>query len=179
MAAGRQQRVYVDGNLVAGPIDLGDGRCTGSLCVWIRRSTPTAASPWSSKIPAWTARWSARSRWWMSTIATSTPAVRTIWPTRPSGASAALDGTKSTAWGTLPSQSVRVDQDGRPNCAISLTTWHATSAYKLQFTFWQPDGQERIQKVYVDGMDIGLEVDTGDYQVYNVSAAVPATSLRR
>jgi hypothetical protein len=44
--------------------------------------------------------------------------------------------------------------------------------YNIHFTFWQPSGTARIQKVQIDDLDTGLTVNTGDYQIHQEKIAV-------
>lgn len=86
-----------------------------------------------------------------------------------------LDGTAVTSWGTLPYQTVRVNQTG-PSLSYRFDGLVASKAYRALFTFWQPSGTARVQKIQVDGADSGLTVDTGDYQVHRLSLDIPTAS---
>ena len=88
------------------------------------------------------------------------------------GAFGWLDGSPITTWGTLPYKSVRVDQSDN-NVRYQFDGLNPNKRYNVHFTFWQPSGTARIQKVQIDGVDTGETVNTGDYILHQVSAAVP------
>ncbi len=172
MAAGRQQNIYVDGNLVAGPVDLGDGQIhTQSIrldpALYADRSiTVTVEDP--SIDGALVSE--------IELVDVDYRYADAGGPVDPEYSVANgygwLDGTSSTAWGSLPYQSVRVDQTDA-ELRYRFDNLDPAALYRLNFTFWQPNGQEHIQKVLVNDIDIGVEVDTGDYQVHRVSAPIP------
>jgi len=83
-----------------------------------------------------------------------------------------LDGSAVTSWGTLPYQSVRVDQtDADVN--YRFDNLDPGKSYNLHFTFWQPSGTGRVQKVQIDGIDTSLVVNTDDYLKHQEKLAVP------
>jgi hypothetical protein len=73
-----------------------------------------------------------------------------------------IDGSPVLTWGTLPYQSVRVDQSDN-TLNYRFDNLSPTKLYNVHFTFWQLSGTGRIQKIQVDGVDTGLSVNTGDY----------------
>jgi hypothetical protein len=82
-----------------------------------------------------------------------------------------LDGTASTSWGTLPYQSVRVDQSDR-ELRYRFDDLNPAKSYKLNLVFWQPSGNGRIMNVNIDGVFSGLTVDTWDYERHQEQLAV-------
>lgn len=86
-----------------------------------------------------------------------------------------VDGAPLTTWGTLPYQSVRVDQSDN-TVRYEFDNLDAAKRYNVHFTFWQPSGTGRIQKVQVDGVDTALTVNTGDYLNHQEMIAVPASA---
>lgn len=82
-----------------------------------------------------------------------------------------LDGSPLITWGTLPYQSVRVDQSDN-EVRYKFDNLDPNKSYNVHFTFWQPSGTGRIQKVQIDGMDTSLTVNTGDYLKHQESVAV-------
>ncbi len=82
-----------------------------------------------------------------------------------------MDGSPLTTWGTLPYQSVRVDQSDN-EVRYKFDNLDPTKRYNVHFTFWQPSGTARIQKVQIDGLDTSLTVNTGDYLKHQESVGV-------
>lgn len=82
-----------------------------------------------------------------------------------------MDGSPLTTWGTLPYQSVRVDQSDN-EVRYKFDNLDPTKRYNVHFTFWQPSGTARIQKVQIDGLDTSLTVNTGDYLQHQESVGV-------
>jgi len=82
-----------------------------------------------------------------------------------------MDGSPLTTWGTLPYQSVRVDQSDNEVC-YKFDNLDPTKSYNVHFTFWQPSSTARIQKVQIDGLDTSLTVNTGDYLKHQESVGV-------
>ncbi|HOT93195.1 MAG TPA: CARDB domain-containing protein [Anaerolineae bacterium] len=86
-----------------------------------------------------------------------------------------LDGVANTTWGVLPYQSVRVNQTGNL-LRYQFDGLRPQKRYNVHLTFWQPSGAARIQRVQLDGLDTGLTVNTGDYQVHRETIAIPPTA---
>lgn len=86
-----------------------------------------------------------------------------------------LDGVKNTTWGTLPYQSVRVNQSG-DTVRYRFDNLNAAKAYDLNLTFWQPSGTARILSVLIDGVATGLTVNSGDYQLHRETVPIPSTA---
>lgn len=83
-----------------------------------------------------------------------------------------LDGVKNTGYGTLPYQSVRVNQSGN-TLRYRFDGLLPSNKFWLRFTFYQSSGGARIQEVEVDGVWTGLEVNTGNYQPHRETIEVP------
>lgn len=86
-----------------------------------------------------------------------------------------VDGSPVLTWGTLPYQSVRVDQSDN-TLNYQFDNLSPNKLYNVHFTFWQPSGTGRIQKVEVDGIDTGLSVNTGDYLRHQEMIAIPLSA---
>jgi hypothetical protein len=89
-----------------------------------------------------------------------------------------LDGVANTAWGTLPYQSVRVEQSDN-ELRYQFDGLDSAKSFNVHLTFWQGSGATRIQKVQVDGVDTGttVNVETGaDRQ--DITVAVPQTAYQ-
>jgi len=86
-----------------------------------------------------------------------------------------LDGAAVLTWGTLPYRTVRVDQ-GDNAVRYQFDNLNPAKRYNVHFTFWQPSGTGRIQKVQVDGLDTGMNVNTGDYLLHQEKIAVPLSA---
>ncbi len=48
--------------------------------------------------------------------------------------------------------------------------------YNVHLSFWQPSGAARIQRIQLDGLDTGITVNTGDYQLHREIIAVPPSA---
>lgn len=91
-----------------------------------------------------------------------------------------LDGTVSTSWGTLPYQSVRVNNVylvGR-TLRYGFDNLDPAKQYVVNLVFYQRDSAARIQTVRIDGVETGPVVDTGDYAVHTASVDVPAAAYQ-
>lgn len=86
-----------------------------------------------------------------------------------------LEGVPNSGWGTLPFQSVRINQSAN-TLRYRFDGLDHSKRYNVRLTFYQGSGGARIQKVQIDGADTGLTVDTGDYAVHSESVSVPATA---
>ena len=86
-----------------------------------------------------------------------------------------IDGSSVLTWGALPYQSVRVDQSDN-SLSYQFDNLSPTKLYNVHFTFWQPSGTGRIQKVQVDGIDTGLSINTGDYLRHQETIAIPLSA---
>ena len=83
-----------------------------------------------------------------------------------------LDGVTNISWGTLPYQSVRVEQSDN-ELRYRFDQLHGSKVYDINMTFWQPSGTARIQEIHIDGVPIDLTVNTGDYQLHQETIRVP------
>ena len=86
-----------------------------------------------------------------------------------------LNGVANTAWGTLPSRSVRVNQTSNL-LQYRFDGLRPEKRYNVHLSFWQPSGAARIQRIQLDGLDTGITVNTGDYQLHRETIAVPPTT---
>jgi PKD repeat protein len=179
--AGRQESIYVDGNLIAGPEDLSDGRAhrlslrldpalyaDRGIVVSVEAPGIDGAVVGEVNLHDIDYRYA--------------DAGGQADPQYPGGPWAGLgrpygwlEGVPNTAWGTLPYQSVRVNQGGN-TLRYRFDGLNPARQYQVSLTFWQPSGTARIQKVQIDGADTGLTVNTGDYQVHRVTVDVPASA---
>ncbi len=175
--AGRQESVYVDGHLVAGPEDLGDGQ-VHRLSI---RLDPALYADHGINVTIVAPGIDGAVVSEVNLHDVDYRYADAGGPQDPGYPAAAklkygwLDGDNITAWGTLPYQSVRVDQADN-ELRYRFDGLEPTKRYNVHFTFWQPSGTGRIQRVRVDGLDTGLTVNTGDYQLHRETVAViPAT----
>ena len=86
-----------------------------------------------------------------------------------------LDGQAVSSWGTLPYRTVRVNQTGNV-LRYRFDGLNPSKSYQVNLVFWQPSGSPRVQTVQIDGTDTGAQVNTGDYQVHELSVPVPRSS---
>lgn len=172
--AGRQERIYIDDNLVAGPEDLGDGQAHRlSLLV-----DPVFYSDHSIRV---TVEAPGTDGAIISHISLHDIGYRYVdaggaeSPVRITAGDLGgewLDGVDNTDWGTFSRQSVRVDQNDA-ELRYRFNNLNSHKRYRLHFTFYQPSGQIHVQRVKVDGIDVGLTVNTGDYTVHRETVRVP------
>jgi PKD repeat protein len=170
--AGRQESVYVDGNLVAGPENLGDGlvhslslRLDPALYADHAISVTVGAPGIDGAVVGQVNLHDVDYRY-ADAGASQDPAY-------PGGQDFGwLDGVGLTNWGTLPYQSVRVNQAG-DEVRYRFDELDPAHSYRVNLTFWQASSIPRIQKVQVDGTDTGLVVDAGDYQPHYVTVDMP------
>jgi PKD repeat protein len=179
--AGRQESIYVDGNRIAGPEDLSDGR-VHRLSLRLdpalyadRGISATVQAPGIDGAVVGEVNLHDIDYRYADAGGQADPQYpggRWAGLGRPYGW---LEGVPNTAWGTLPYQSVRVNQGGN-TLRYRFDGLNPARQYQVNLTFWQPSGTARIQKVQIDGTDTGLTVNTGDYQVHRVTVDVPASA---
>lgn len=173
--AGRQESILVDGYLYAGPEDLGDGKVHRlSLLVdpalYVDRNLEVVISALgvNGAVTAAVNLHDVDYRYLDAGNAVSDLAYTTErgfgW----------LDATSiaSVAWGKLPYQSLRIDQSD-DNLSYQFDRLRADRKYRLHLTFWQKSGAPFLQKVFIDGQDTNLLVNTGDYQLHRETVSVP------
>ena len=179
--AGRQESITVDGNLIAGPEDLSDGRvhrlslrldpalyADRGIVVSVEAPGIDGAVVGEVNLHDIDYRYADAG----GQADPQYPGGRWAGLGRPYGW---LEGVPNTAWGTLPYQSVRVNQGGN-TLRYRFDRLNPARQYQVNLTFWQPSGTARIQKVQIDGADTGMTVNTGDYQVHRVTVDVPASA---
>lgn len=86
-----------------------------------------------------------------------------------------LEGVANSAWGTLPYQSVRVDQNDN-QVSYRFDNLRPSKRYNVWLTFWQGSGAARIQKVQIDSLETGITVDSGDFLQHEEKISVPLGS---
>ena len=176
--AGRQESILVDGNHIAGPAGLGDGRvhrlslrldpalyADRTISVTIEAPGIDGAAVSAINLFDIDYRYA--------------DAGGPIDPAYPGGrwtnfgrAYGYTNGVANTLWGTLPYSSVHVNP-------ISNTVYYRfdgllpAKQYQVNLTFWQPSGAARVQKVQIDGVDTGTTINTGDYQLHQLVLDVP------
>lgn len=170
--AGRQQTVLIDDNQIAGPVDLGDGE-VHRLSI---RIDPAFYADREVKV-------SIKAEGIDGAVVSEVNMFDIDYryadagggkdPQYPGEESYGwLDGSAVTAWGTLPYQSVRVDQTDS-ELRYRFDNLDPDKRYNVHFTFWQPSGSARMLKVQVDGVDTDLVVNTGDYLRHQESLLIP------
>ncbi len=175
--AGRQESIYVDGNPIAGPEDLSDGR-VHRLSLRLdpalyadRSAIVTVQAPGIDGAVVSAVNLYDIDYRYADAGGGNDPQYPSV-TERPYGW---LDGVANTAWGILPYQSVRVDQSDN-TLRYRFDRLDPAKSYQLHLTFWQPSGTARIQKVQIDGADTGTTVNTGDYQVHRIVLDVPRSA---
>lgn len=173
--AGRQESIWVDGNLLAGPEDLGDGE-VHKLSL---RLDPALYSDRMIDVTI-------KALGIDGAVVASVNLHDIDYRYADAGGNADpvygsnsdygwLDGVASAAWGTLPYQSVRVDQNDN-QVSYQFDNLDPTKRYNILLTFLQSSGSARIQKVRIDGLETGVTVDSGDFLRHDEKIAVPLGS---
>lgn len=83
-----------------------------------------------------------------------------------------LEGVSSLGYGSLPYQSARINQDSN-QLRYRFDGLQAGKRYVVNMTFFQSSGTGRQQRVEIDGQATGLTVNTGDYTVHRERVHVP------
>ncbi|OQA16637.1 MAG: hypothetical protein BWY63_02679 [Chloroflexi bacterium ADurb.Bin360] len=179
--ASRQENIFVNGQLVAGPIDLGDGQ-VHRLSVLLDPALYTGhtirveieALGGSSALVNEVNLYDVDYRYADAGGASDPEYPGGAWANlgRPYGW---LNGVNNIAWGTLPYKSIRV------NPFDSLVEYRfdgldPDKRYNVHLVFWQPSGTSRTQRVRLDGLGSGLTVNTGDYQIHRETLAIPTAA---
>jgi len=86
-----------------------------------------------------------------------------------------LDGIASHAWGILPYQTTRVEQNDN-ELRYQFDNMDPANQYNLNLTFYQPGAPGRIQEVWIDGAFSGLTVDTWDFQTHRETISIPVSA---
>lgn len=179
--AGRQENIRVNGQQVAGPVDLGDGEIHrlsllldpalyAGRTIRVEIEALNGAGALVNAINLYDVDYR-----YADAGGSRDPAYPGgNWANlgRPYGW---LNGVENIAWGTLPSHSVRLNPLGNV-LEYRFDGLDPDKRYNIHLTLWQPSGAGRIQRVQLDGLDTGLTVNTGDYQVHGESLAVPPPS---
>lgn len=174
-SAGRQESIYIDDILFAGPVDLGDKQvhrlsllvdpalyADHALRVMIQAPGIDGAIVSEVNLHDIDYRYA--------------DAGGSQDPQYPSSLGYGwLDGSANTNWGVLPYQSARVDQTDS-ELHYRFDKLQPGKSYKLNLAFWQPSGTGRILNVNIDGVFAGLTIDTWDYQLHQSSIPVPLSS---
>ncbi len=170
--AGRQESIYVDGNWIAGPVDLSDGE-VHQLSLRLdpalyadRTISVTVEAPGIDGALVGEVRLHDIDYRYADCGGGNDPtysAAQTYgW----------LEGTANTTWGTLPYQSVRVNLAGN-QLRYRFDRLDPYRRYQVLLTFWLGSGATRQLKVQMDGTDTGTAFDVVAGQVYTATIEVP------
>ena len=171
-SAGRQEDVYIDGVKIAGTEDLSDGeihrlslRLDPALYADRTINVTVSAQGIDGAVVAEVNLHDIDYRY-----ADAGGGQDPVYPSEQ--AYGWLDGVANISWGTLPYQSVRVEQSDN-ELRYRFDQLHGSKVYDINMTFWQPSGTARIQEIHIDGVPIDLTVNTGDYQLHQETIRVP------
>ncbi|CAG0975137.1 Protease 1 [Anaerolineae bacterium] len=176
--AGRQENILVDGNRIAGPEDLLDGRVHrlslrldpalyADRTISVTIEAPSIDGAVVSAINLYDIDYR-----YADAGGPSDPAYPGGRWTTFGRAYGYTNGVTNTLWGTLPYSNVHVNQ-------ISNTVYYRfdgllpAKQYQVNLTFWQPSGASRAQKIQIDNVDTGPTINTGDYQLHQLTVDVP------
>ncbi len=148
--AGRQQRMSVDGEEIAGPVDLGNGEVQNlsllldpafyaDRSIEVTVSVDDTGGALVNQIGS------------VDVDYRYADAGGTNDPKYPSSARPYgwLDGVKQSPWGTLPYQSLRENQAGN-QMRYQFDALNPAKAYQVHFSFFQGSGNNRVQQIWVD-----------------------------
>ncbi len=170
--AGRQQSIFIDGNTVDGPINLGDGEvhhrsilidpalyADHSVQVSIESPGVNGAIVSAVNLHAVDYRYA-------DSGGTNDPAYSAAL------GYGAVSGVPNSAWGRLPYQSVRVNQTGR-SVDYRYDGLTPDKFYQLHLSFYQTGDTSRVQQVEIDGKVAGAEISLPNNQKQRISLPVP------
>ncbi|MCA0352064.1 MAG: carboxypeptidase regulatory-like domain-containing protein [Chloroflexi bacterium] len=177
---GRQEVINVDGNPIVGPVSLANGqiqrlstRIDPALYADRKIEVSIEAPGIDGAVVAYVSLHPIDYRY---IDAGSLTEVGYPGTTPSSGLSfGALDGVRNSIWGTLPYQSVRIDQSDA-TLRYRFDGLKRDRRYQLHTSFWQRDGSERIQKVQIDGIELGSPINTGNFQVQRPVLDIPQSA---
>jgi hypothetical protein len=185
--AGRQEVVKVDGMQIAGPEDLGDGRVHRlSLLLdpafYADRSISATIESYEG-LGALVNEIALRDidYRYADSGGTNDPPYPTSTTTasHPSASHVLaygwLDGTPTDVWGTLPYQTARTDQDDN-EVRYRFDGLDALKRYQLHLSFYQGNGNNRTQKVQVDGVEVGNSLTIVSGGRYSTTLSVPLSA---
>jgi len=81
-----------------------------------------------------------------------------------------LDGQPFTDWGDEPHETVRLDMDGEVR--YQFDNLLPDKKYQVNFTFYEGDGGNRNEEVWIDSIFTGVSVFLGDEQIHYENADV-------
>ncbi len=171
-ASGRQEFVKVDGSLVAGPEDLGDGkvhrlslRLDPALYADRTISVSVETTGLGGAIVNEVNLYDVDYRY-SDSGGPNDP------PYTPSRGYGYLNGTPYTQRGTLPFQSLRENQSGN-SVSYRYDRLDPNKRYVVNLTFWQATGATVIEKVQIDGVDTGTTLNLQSGVLYSTTINVP------
>lgn len=171
----RQERVYIDNNLVAGPVDLGDTQARylsllldPALYADHAISIAVEASGGDGALVAEVNLHDIDYRY--------ADAGGSRDPQHPGVQGYGwLDGVASSAWGSLPYQTARINHTGNQQ-RYRFDGLQPGKRYTVNLTYYQSSGTGRIQRAEIDGLNTGLTVNTSDYVVHRERVYVPRST---
>jgi hypothetical protein len=172
-AAGRQESVYVDGNLIVGPEDLGDGRVHrlssrldpalyADRTISVTVETPALGGAVVNEVNLYDVDY----RYSDSGGANDPPY------TADRGYGYLPGSVARTQWGTLPYQSLRENQSGN-SVSYRYDRLDPAKRYAMHLTFWQSTGASVTEKVQIDGVDTGTTLNLQSGTLYSTTVNVP------
>lgn len=87
----------------------------------------------------------------------------------------ALDGVKNTSWGTLPYQSVRIDQSDN-EVRYQFDRLDPSLRYQLHLVFYQGAAGAVTEKVFIDGVDTQCNVALNGSQRFDCTIDAPISA---
>jgi len=175
-SAARQESVYVNTFPVAGPEDLGDQH-THRLSILV---SPPLYARRSISVSIETAALGGAIVNGVNLYDVDyrySDAGGAVDPAYPSGLRSFgyLNGTPRTQWGSLPYQSLRENQGGN-TVSYRYDGLIPAKNYDLHFSFWQSSTAALIQKVQVNGTDIGPVLNILSGNLYSETVHIPPSA---
>lgn len=173
--AGRQESIYVDGNRVDGPVNLGDGMIHRRSLLLDPALYTDHAVDVTLEVPGVNgAIASAVNLYAIDYRYADSGGTKDPDYSAPLGYGA-LNGVRNAAWGKLPYQSVRVNQTGR-HVTYRYDTLIPGRNYQLHLNFYQSGDNNRVQHIEIDGKIASTEVTLVNSQKQRISLAIPPES---
>lgn len=180
-SAGRQQTVYVDGNALSSLQDLGDGQAHRRCSCCSTRALYADRRPIFVSIEAQGVDGAVVNQVTLHDVDYRYADAGSASGRDPQYGGGQdygwLDGAESRVWGSLPYQSVRVEGNDA-ELRYRFDNLKQDKSYQMHATFWQGSGGARVQKLQVDGADVGSPLTVEASVRQDVTIDIPPSAYQ-